>query len=97
MAPRLVYCMIELPLEHKFVDEYDISIRQLRTLFTYWCHVYWLRFRHDNLSHRNLKYMLQSKLNHTLEIVAAQPDLLFDPLLPLDGRPTRVVLGATTS
>jgi len=31
------------------VEEYDVSIRQLRTLFTYWCHVCCLRFRRDNL------------------------------------------------
>ena len=29
--------------------EYDVSIHQLRTLFTYWCHVCCLRFRRDNL------------------------------------------------
>ena len=31
------------------MDEYDVSTCQLRDLFTYWCHVCWLRFRRDNL------------------------------------------------
>ena len=31
------------------MDEYDVSTFQLRDLFTYWCHVCWLRFRRDNL------------------------------------------------
>ena len=30
-------------------DEYDVSTRQLRALFTYWCHVCCLRFLRDNL------------------------------------------------
>ena len=30
-------------------SEYNVSVRQLRTLFTYWCHVCCLRFRRDNL------------------------------------------------
>ena len=33
----------------QFDDEYDVSTRQLRALFTYWCHMCWLRFRRDNL------------------------------------------------
>ena len=28
-----------LTLEHIVIDEYDVSVRQLWTLFTYWCHV----------------------------------------------------------
>ena len=27
----------------------SMTFRQLRALFTYWCHVCWLRFRGDNL------------------------------------------------
>ena len=38
-----------LTLELYVEYEYDISIRQLRTLFTYWCHICCLRFRRDNL------------------------------------------------
>ena len=30
-------------------SEYDVLVRKLRTLFTYWCHVCCLRFRRDNL------------------------------------------------
>ena len=30
MAPRMVYCMIYLTLEQKFVDEYDVSTCQLQ-------------------------------------------------------------------
>ena len=36
------------------VDEYDISTHQLRAVFTYWCHVCWLRFQRYNLSRRYL-------------------------------------------
>ena len=36
-------------MELKVEDEYDVSIRQLRTLFTYWCHVCCLRFWRDDL------------------------------------------------
>ena len=36
-------------MELNVEDEYDVSIRQLRTVFTYWCHVCCLRFRRDNL------------------------------------------------
>ena len=36
-------------LEHRFVDEYDVSTHQLLALFTYWCHVCWLRFRRDKM------------------------------------------------
>ena len=36
-------------LELKVEDDSDVSIRQLRTLFTYWCHMCCLRFRQDNL------------------------------------------------
>ena len=38
-----------LTLERNVEDEYDISVRQLRTLFTYWCHVCCLRYQWDNL------------------------------------------------
>ena len=41
--------MSELTLELNVEYEYEVSIRQLRTLFTYWCHVCCLRFRRDNL------------------------------------------------
>ena len=50
MAPRMVYCnIIKLTLEFNVEDEYDVSIRQLWTLFTYWCHVCCLIFWRDNL------------------------------------------------
>ena len=40
-----VYCsIIYLTLELNVEDEYDVSIRQLRSLFTYWCHVCCLFF-----------------------------------------------------
>ena len=45
MAPRMVYCSIILiTLELNVEDEYNVSIRQLRTLFTYRCQVCCLRF-----------------------------------------------------
>ena len=47
-----VYCIIWLILEQTFVDTYDISTNHLRALFTYWCHVCWLRLSHRNLSQR---------------------------------------------
>ena len=48
MDKRVVYnCMIWLTLEQRFVDEYEVSTRQLRVLFTYWFHVCWLRFRSE--------------------------------------------------
>ena len=31
------------------MDEYNVSTRQLWALFTYWCHVCWLKFWWDNL------------------------------------------------
>ena len=38
MAQRIIYCsIILLTLELNVEDEYNVSIRQLRTLFTYWC------------------------------------------------------------
>ena len=36
-------------MEHTFVDEYDVLTWQLQALFTYWCHVDWLRFCQDIL------------------------------------------------
>ena len=41
--------IVVLTLELNVEDEYDVSIRQLRALFTYWCHVCCLRFRRGNL------------------------------------------------
>ena len=41
----LYYCMIWLTLKQKCVVEYDVLTGQLWALFTYWCHVCWLRFR----------------------------------------------------
>ena len=39
--------LYDLTLEQTFVD--GVSTRQLRALFTYWCHVCWLTFQQDNL------------------------------------------------
>ena len=48
MAPRMVYCSMICLLWSFFCrSEYDVSVRQLRTLFTYWCHVCCLRFRQN--------------------------------------------------
>ena len=35
--------LYDLTLEEKFVDEYDVSTRQLWAVFKYWYHVCWLR------------------------------------------------------
>ena len=40
---------VQLTLELNVEDVYDVSIRHLRTLFMYWCHVCCLRFWRDNL------------------------------------------------
>ena len=70
LAPRMVYCMIWLILKQNFVDEYDVSTSQLRVLFTYWCHVCWLRFWRDKLVVNVIlidKCLLQSRSNHTIK------------------------------
>ena len=47
---RFYYCsIINLLCSLIIDDEYDVSTRQLQTLFTCWCHVWCLRFWRDNL------------------------------------------------
>ena len=60
MAPRMVYCMIWLTLEQKFVNEYDISTRQLQTCWLR--HQWWHQYTNK----------AQSKSNHIRLIFCVQ-------------------------